>query len=491
MNRADEKQAFEDMMAEIGESSDEEEIQTNTAYKNINNSNTKNNNRNQSNYNNNSHINNSKNNKSFAAAESKNLKNFSNDSQQQQKNYSFKMSKEEQEIENFGLINNNNLNSNNNQQSNDQQQQIEQKNITKRWLLKPCSSSDRSSMKCFIEREKVGFGLQTIYRCYLENKDGLQNKSTSRFMMAARKKVTNKTSYYLISIDENDFDDRGSENVLGKVRGNTIGSKYLLVDHGVAPDKTFTQSMLRKELGIINFEFDSGGPSQINVFIPSVNNSGFATVFQPTEEKYGLENFVNNSNNNNNNNNFNDNNNGNNKNGNNNNNNNNNNINSKNNNNNNKNNNNNNENNNNNNNVFDDNSNNNNKKVIYLQNKKPKWDEQHGGHVLNFQGRVTESSVKNFQLCILDSDEPEQIILQFGRVSKQKFTMDLLFPLSPFQAFSICVACLDGKIADRKGYEYIKKFTGSSSSNNNANEQKHEMNKQVFFFFMIFFFWKF
>lgn len=30
--------------------------------------------------------------------------------------------------------------------------------------------------------------------------------------------------------------------------------------------------------------------------------------------------------------------------------------------------------------------------------QRPKWDETIGGHVLNFQGRVTMSSVKNFQL---------------------------------------------------------------------------------------------
>lgn len=40
-------------------------------------------------------------------------------------------------------------------------------------------------------------------------------------------------------------------------------------------------------------------------------------------------------------------------------------------------------------------------------------------------------------------------------------SLQLIFVL---QAFSICVACLDGKIADRKGYEYIKKFTTSAQA---------------------------
>lgn len=78
------------------------------------------------------------------------------------------------------------------------------------------------------------------------------------------------------------------------------------------------------------------------------------------------------------------------------------------------------------------------------------------------QGRVTESSVKNFQLCCAGIDDPDEVVLQFGRVAKHKFTMDLRYPLSPFQAFSISIACLDGKIADRKGYEYIKKLTSTS-----------------------------
>lgn len=34
----------------------------------------------------------------------------------------------------------------------------------------------------------------------------------------------------------------------------------------------------------------------------------------------------------------------------------------------------------------------------------------------------------------------------------------------PTQAFSICVACLDGKIADRKGYEYLRKLTSGATA---------------------------
>jgi len=48
-------------------------------------------------------------------------------------------------------------------------------------------------------------------------------------------------------------------------------------------------------------------------------------------------------------------------------------------------------------------------RMVYLQKKAPKRDDNHGGHVLNFQGRVTESSVKNFQLCCASAEDPDQV----------------------------------------------------------------------------------
>lgn len=36
--------------------------------------------------------------------------------------------------------------------------------------------------------------------------------------------------------------------------------------------------------------------------------------------------------------------------------------------------------------------------LMILQNKTPKWNEGVGAYVLNFHGRVTMASVKNFQL---------------------------------------------------------------------------------------------
>merc|ERR1712188_18194 len=83
--------------------------------------------------------------------------------------------------------------------------------------------------------------------------------------------------------------------------------------------------------------------------------------------------------------------------------------------------------------------------ITYTINKPPRWNDQVGAYVLNFNGRVTMASVKNFQL--VTPDDQERIILQFGRVGKDLFTMDYACPLSPFQAFCICLSSFDSKLA--------------------------------------------
>ena len=83
--------------------------------------------------------------------------------------------------------------------------------------------------------------------------------------------------------------------------------------------------------------------------------------------------------------------------------------------------------------------------MVVMMNKPPRWNEQVGAYVLNFNGRVTMASVKNFQL--VTPEDQEAVLLQFGRVGKDLFTMDYQHPLSPFQAFAICLSSFDSKLA--------------------------------------------
>lgn len=115
-------------------------------------------------------------------------------------------------------------------------------------------------------------------------------------------------------------------------------------------------------------------------------------------------------------------------------------------------------------------------------------------YVLNFHGRVTQASVKNFQLVVSDQGKSESsqivdvltlktnrargssgasstsflttnpepnsrsesvvslpldddIAMQFGRISDKEFTCDVNFPLSILQAFCIALSSFDSKLA--------------------------------------------
>jgi tubby-related protein 1 len=50
--------------------------------------------------------------------------------------------------------------------------------------------------------------------------------------------------------------------------------------------------------------------------------------------------------------------------------------------------------------------------------------------VLNFNGRVDKASVKNFQL--IDEYDDNKIYMQFGRIGKHNFNMDVAYPFSIF-----------------------------------------------------------
>jgi len=57
------------------------------------------------------------------------------------------------------------------------------------------------------------------------------------------------------------------------------------------------------------------------------------------------------------------------------------------------------------------------------------------------------ASVKNFQLINQTSDETE-VIMQFGRTGNDEFIMDVQWPMSLFQAFSVSLASCDSKLSE-------------------------------------------
>ena len=74
----------------------------------------------------------------------------------------------------------------------------------------------------------------------------------------------------------------------------------------------------------------------------------------------------------------------------------------------------------------------------------PDWNSSSQTYNLNFNGRVTQASVKNFQL--IDSRDG-RVVMQFGRIGKDLFTLDYSYPLCPLQAFGIALSSFERKFA--------------------------------------------
>ncbi|XP_027002988.1 tubby-related protein 1 isoform X2 [Tachysurus fulvidraco] len=205
------------------------------------------------------------------------------------------------------------------------------------------------------------------------------------FLLAGRKRKKSTTSNYLISIDPTDL-SRGGENFVGKLRSNLMGTKFTVFDNALHPDRALPDmSNARQELAAIIYETNvlgMKGPRRMTVIIPGMDKDGERVPIRPRSENDGL---------------------------------------------------------------LIRHQNRKMENLIDLRNKTPVWNEETSSHVLNFNGRVTQASVKNFQ--IVHSKDQDYIVMQFGRVADDAFTLDYNYPLCAVQAFAIALSSFDGKIA--------------------------------------------
>lgn len=97
-----------------------------------------------------------------------------------------------------------------------------------------------------------------------------------------------------------------------------------------------------------------------------------------------------------------------------------------------------------------------------MHNKTPMWNENSQVYQLDFGGRVTQESAKNFQIefrgkqvgifvdipSMIDTRETNWYILsfcfikvmQFGRIDGNAYTLDFQYPFSALQAFAVALA---------------------------------------------------
>uniref|UniRef100_A0A4X2K557 Tubby-like protein n=2 Tax=Vombatus ursinus TaxID=29139 RepID=A0A4X2K557_VOMUR len=241
------------------------------------------------------------------------------------------------------------------------------------------------TIKCRITRDKKGMdrGMYPTYYLHMEREDGKKV-----FLLAGRKRKKSKTSNYLISVDPTDL-SRGGESFVGKLRSNLMGTKFTVYNNGVNPMKTSSSNLeganIRQELAAICYETNVlgfKGPRKMSVIIPGMSMVHERVSIRPrNEQETLLARWLSKSTD----------------------------------------------------------------TVIELHNKTPVWNDDTQSYVLNFHGRVTQASVKNFQ--IIHANDPDYIVMQFGRVAEDVFTMDYNYPMCVLQAFAIALSSFDSKLA--------------------------------------------
>lgn len=241
-------------------------------------------------------------------------------------------------------------------------------------------------IQCRIVRDRSG--LNKLYPKYrIETDDGV-------FLMTAQKQKQNKTSNYAISMSRSAL-GKDAEGYLGKLRSDFMGLEFVAYGPGLNPtkcDKNMSPAhaiqLARQELVAVQYSSSlwgakPRGPRKMIISTPRVQHNGERLVCRTLRpEAEGLL-------------------------------------------------------------ALQKNGDPDQFTESYC-NKAPKWNDQVGAFVLNFNKRVTQASVKNFQL--INTADTETVFLQFGRVDKEVFNIDFRYPLSPFQAFAICLSSFDYKL---------------------------------------------
>lgn len=75
------------------------------------------------------------------------------------------------------------------------------------------------------------------------------------------------------------------------------------------------------------------------------------------------------------------------------------------------------------------------RRKMILHNKAPMWNEASQVYQLDFGGRVTQESAKNFQIECKGKQ-----VMQFGRIDHNAYTLDFQYPFSAVQAFAVALA---------------------------------------------------
>ncbi|UJR27652.1 hypothetical protein I4U23_008933 [Adineta vaga] len=190
-------------------------------------------------------------------------------------------------------------------------------------------------IQCRITRDKRGMEKGLFPTYYMHVERPGDGKKF--FILAGRKRRRSTTSNYLISTDATDL-SRDGERFIGKLRANMLGTHFTVYDQGSNPKRNIPIEEHRREVAAIVYETNIlgfKGPRKMTIIIPGMSSDHHRVEVRPKNDSESLvERWKHN----------------------------------------------------------------NMENLLELHNKTPVWNEETQSYVLNFHGRVTQASVKNFQV---------------------------------------------------------------------------------------------
>ncbi|CDW83825.1 tubby-like protein [Stylonychia lemnae] len=237
-----------------------------------------------------------------------------------------------------------------------------------------------------IQRKKSGFSiLHPSFHLYLE-KGGDEKVS----ILFAKKRPFNKTANFLISTEKSK-NRRGGEECLGKLRSNENKERYQLFNDGDNPKNMHKVPLqgIRNEHMAIQYKYvpcSIGKLRKAKVIIPGVDPAnGKAKEFKPLKKEDTMIKRI------------------------------------------------------------EDPASSGN--FYAFVDNPPQWNPKTHGYHYDFKGRISEASVKNFQMIPYQDGQKgvniRGFVAQFGRTNDNVFKLDAQYPFSIFQAFGLALTVFD------------------------------------------------
>eukprot|EP01022_Parablepharisma_sp_SALTPOND_P020104 TRINITY_DN3569_c0_g1_i1.p2 TRINITY_DN3569_c0_g1~~TRINITY_DN3569_c0_g1_i1.p2 ORF type:complete len:198 (+),score=12.16 TRINITY_DN3569_c0_g1_i1:1106-1699(+) len=161
--------------------------------------------------------------------------------------------------------------------------------------------------------------------------------NNQKFLLASQKMNMLGSAHYIITMEQMDMTKK-APGYLGKVRSDSAGTEYNIYDRGENPSSGLPYERVRNQLAAVYYEQTASGnkgPRRMNVLLPKINEDGSVVALKPMNEtEHLIAQFKSGHRD----------------------------------------------------------------KMLCLINKPPTWNIALEAYVLNFSGRVTMPSVKNFQL---------------------------------------------------------------------------------------------